>query len=80
MSRSYISSPPQAPPWRVAGLLYFLLLLTGTKLRDLFSCRIVIILYDERFMKNVIKFNEHFIEGWEELRNRTNRYASNYIR
>jgi hypothetical protein len=23
MSRSYISSPPQAPPWRVAGLLYF---------------------------------------------------------
>jgi hypothetical protein len=23
MSRSYTSSPPQAPPWRVAGLLYF---------------------------------------------------------
>jgi hypothetical protein len=22
MSRSYTSSPPQAPPWRVAGLLY----------------------------------------------------------
>jgi hypothetical protein len=27
MSRSYTSSPPQAPPWRVEGLLYFLLLL-----------------------------------------------------
>jgi hypothetical protein len=25
MSRSYTSSPPQAPPWRVAGLLYFAL-------------------------------------------------------
>jgi hypothetical protein len=25
MSRSYISSPPQAPPWRVAGLLYLFL-------------------------------------------------------
>jgi hypothetical protein len=24
MSRSYTSSPPQAPPWRVAGLLYLL--------------------------------------------------------
>jgi hypothetical protein len=23
MSRSYTSSPPQAPPWRVEGLLYF---------------------------------------------------------
>jgi hypothetical protein len=23
MSRSYIFSPPQAPPWSVAGLLYF---------------------------------------------------------
>jgi hypothetical protein len=23
MNRSYISSPPQAPSWRVAGLLYF---------------------------------------------------------
>jgi hypothetical protein len=23
MSRSYISSPPQAPPWRVVGRLYF---------------------------------------------------------
>jgi hypothetical protein len=23
MSRSYTSSPPQAPPWRVTGLLYF---------------------------------------------------------
>jgi hypothetical protein len=22
MSRSYISSPPQAPPWRVEGVLY----------------------------------------------------------
>jgi hypothetical protein len=26
MSRSYTSSHPQAPPWRVAGLLYFTLL------------------------------------------------------
>jgi hypothetical protein len=24
MSRSYTSSPPQVPPWRVAGLLYVL--------------------------------------------------------
>jgi hypothetical protein len=24
MNRSYTSSPPQAPPWRVAGLLYLL--------------------------------------------------------
>jgi hypothetical protein len=23
MSRSYTSSPPQEPPWRVEGLLYF---------------------------------------------------------
>jgi hypothetical protein len=27
MSRSYTSSPPQAPSWRVAGLLYLYLLL-----------------------------------------------------
>jgi hypothetical protein len=25
MSRSYTSSPPQAAPWRVAGLIYLLL-------------------------------------------------------
>jgi hypothetical protein len=25
MSRSYTTSPPQAPPWRVEGLLYFYL-------------------------------------------------------
>jgi hypothetical protein len=25
MSRSYTSSPPQAPPWRAEGLLYFIL-------------------------------------------------------
>jgi hypothetical protein len=25
MSRRHTSSPPQAPPWRVAGLLYLLL-------------------------------------------------------
>jgi hypothetical protein len=29
MSRSYTSSPPQAPPWRVEGLLYFYLRAEG---------------------------------------------------
>jgi len=32
MSRSCTSSPPQAPPWRVAGLLYFTFLLFCSKL------------------------------------------------
>jgi hypothetical protein len=38
MSRSYTSSPPQAPPWRVTGLLYFLLTLIAIRrLRSLYS-------------------------------------------
>jgi hypothetical protein len=35
MSRSYTSSPPQAPPWRVEGLLYFLL--QAIKVRNLWT-------------------------------------------
>jgi uncharacterized membrane protein len=30
MSRSYTSSPPQAPPWRVAGLLLIIIIIIIT--------------------------------------------------
>jgi hypothetical protein len=36
MSRSYTSSPPQAPPWRVEGLLYFYCTYLFIKVRQLF--------------------------------------------
>jgi hypothetical protein len=34
MSRIYTSSPPQAPPWRVEGLLYFFFTAIESKIRS----------------------------------------------